>query len=191
MADNTITVIGNITRDPELRWTPGGTAQITFGLACNRRRQNRQTQEWEESTSFFDIVCWGSLAENAGESLSRGNRIIVTGRLEQRSWEGQDGEKRSKIEIIADEVGPSLRWATAHPEKSERRGQQGGGQGGGRSGGGGYSGSDDRQSNGYDDRGRDDRAHDDRGGRSGYGSQSRPEPAGAPSGSNYAEEEPF
>jgi single-strand DNA-binding protein len=128
MADNTITIIGNITRDPELRFTPNGQPVATFGMAVNRRWQNRQNQEWEEATSFFDIVCWGSLADNVSESLGRGARVIVNGRLEQRSWETQDGEKRSKVEVVADEVGPSLRWATARPEKTARRdGQQGGG----------------------------------------------------------------
>jgi single-strand DNA-binding protein len=135
---NSIVLVGNITRDPELRFTPSGQSTATFGLAVNRRWQNRQTQEWEEATSFFDVVCWRELAENASESLSRGSRIIVTGRLEQRSWETQEGEKRSKIEVVADELGPSLRWATAKIEKNERRGPSGdGGGGGGGQGGGG------------------------------------------------------
>jgi single-strand DNA-binding protein len=118
---NTITVIGNVTREIELRFTPSGQPTATFGLAVNRRWQNRQTQEWEEATSFFDIVCWRELAENAASSLHKGTRVIVTGRLEQRSWETQDGEKRSKVEIVADELGPSLRWASAQVEKNERR----------------------------------------------------------------------
>jgi single-strand DNA-binding protein len=116
-----VTLIGNITRDPELRFTSGGAAQTTFGLAVNRRWQNRQTQEWEEATSFFDVVCWRDLADNVADSLNKGARVIVSGRLEQRSWETSDGEKRSKIEVIADEVGPSLRWATAKVEKAERK----------------------------------------------------------------------
>jgi single-strand DNA-binding protein len=119
---NTVTHVGNITRDPELRFTPTGQATATFGLAVNRRWQNRQTQEWEEATSFFDVVCWREMAENAAESLARGSRVIVTGRLDQRSWENQEGEKRSKIEVTADEIGPSLRWATAQVTKNERRG---------------------------------------------------------------------
>lgn len=132
---NSVTVIGNITRDPELRFTPTGAANATFGLAVNRRWQNRQTSEWEEATSFFDVVCWRELADNVSESLQKGARVIVTGRLEQRSWETQEGEKRSKIEIVADEVGPSLRWATAQVTKTDRRspdGGSGGGGGGGR-----------------------------------------------------------
>jgi single-strand DNA-binding protein len=135
MPDNSITLVGNVTRDPELRFTPTGQATATFGLAVNRRWQNRQTQEWEEQTSFFDIVCWREMAENVGESIVRGARVIVSGRLEQRSWETQDGDKRSRIEVIADELGPSLRWATAQVVKNERRGPSTGGgnyQGGSR-----------------------------------------------------------
>ncbi len=119
---NNVALVGNITRDPELRFTPTGQATATFGLAVNRRWQNRQTQEWEEATSFFDVVCWREMAENAAESLVRGSRVMVTGRLEQRSWETADGDKRSKVEVIADEIGPSLRWATAQVTKNERRG---------------------------------------------------------------------
>ncbi len=132
-ADNTLTVAGNATRDPELRFTPSGQAVANFGMAVNRKRQNRQTQEWEEAASFFDVTCWGELAENVAESIQKGIRIVVTGRLEQRSWETQDGDKRSKIEIVADEVSPSLKWATCEVTKNERRD---GGGGGGRSSGG-------------------------------------------------------
>jgi single-strand DNA-binding protein len=129
---NSITLVGNITRDPELRFTPSGQPTATFGLAVNRRWQNKQTQDWEEATSFFDVVCWREMAENASESLQKGSRVIVTGRLEQRSWENQEGEKRSKIEVVADEIGPSLRWATAEVKKNDRRGpSDGGGSGGG------------------------------------------------------------
>ena len=126
MADNSITLVGNITRDPELRFLNSGQATTSFGLAVNRRWQNRQTQEWEEQTSFFDVVCWREMAENVAESLTRGSRVVVTGRLEQRTWETQDGDKRSKIEVVADEVAPSLRWATATVARNER-GAQGGG----------------------------------------------------------------
>ena len=124
---NSVTLIGNITRDPELRFTPSGQATASFGLAVNRRWQNRQTSEWEEATSFFDVVCWRELADNVSESLSKGARVIVTGRLEQRSWETQEGEKRSKVEVVADEIGPSLRWATAEVKKTDRRGPDSGG----------------------------------------------------------------
>jgi single-strand DNA-binding protein len=125
MAGNAVMLVGNVTRDPELRFTPSGQATATFGLAVNRRWQNRQTQEWEEATSFFDVVCWRDMAENAAESLSKGSRIIVSGRLEQRSWETSDGDRRSKVEVVADEIGPSLRWATAQVTKNERKGPGG------------------------------------------------------------------
>ena len=138
MADNTVTLVGNITRDPELRYTSGGAANVSFGLAVNRRWQNRQTQEWEERVSFFNIVCWREMAENVAESLAKGSRVVVTGRLEQRSWETENGDKRSVVEVNADEIGPSLRWATAQVTRNDRRGGgdfAGGGGGGGRSGG--------------------------------------------------------
>ncbi len=128
---NSITIVGNITRDPELRFTPTGVATANFGVAVNRSWQNRQTQEWEEATSFIDVVCWRDLADNVSESLSKGSRVIVTGRLEQRSWESQEGEKRSKVEIVADEVGASLRFATAQVTRTERKGPGEGGYGGG------------------------------------------------------------
>ena len=96
-------------------------------MAVNRRWQNRQSNEWEEATSFFDVVCWGQLAENAAQSLTKGARILVSGRLDQRSWETQEHERRSKIEITADEVAPSLRWATASITKNERRTPDGSG----------------------------------------------------------------
>jgi len=129
MADNTVTVVGNVTRDPELRFTNSGQATASFGLAVNRRWQNRQTQEWEEQVSFFDVVCWREMAENVSESLTKGSRVVVTGRLEQRSWEDKNtGDKRSKIEIVADEVAPSLRWATAQVTRNERRDGDGGGR---------------------------------------------------------------
>ncbi|MEZ5321419.1 MAG: single-stranded DNA-binding protein [Microthrixaceae bacterium] len=118
---NTVDLIGNVTKDPELRFTPSGQAVATFGLAVNRRWQNRQTQAWEEATSFFDVVCWAQLAENVAESVTKGTRLIVTGRLDQRSWESQEGERRSKVEVVADEVGPSLRWATAQVTRNERQ----------------------------------------------------------------------
>jgi single-strand DNA-binding protein len=108
----TTTVVGNLTRDPEIRYTREGQATCTIGVAANRRWQNRETNEWEESTSFFDVVAWRDLAENVALSLTKGMRVIVTGRLEQRSWETEDGDKRFKIEIVADEVGPALRFAT-------------------------------------------------------------------------------
>jgi single-strand DNA-binding protein len=143
MADNVITVIGNVTRDPEVRYTPNGQANANFGVAVNRRWQNRQTNEWEERVSFLNVVCWREMAENVAESVSKGTRVVVTGRLEQRSWETEQGEKRSVVEIVADDIGPSLRFATAKVEKIDRRSGGGGGDfggGGGNSGGGGGGG---------------------------------------------------
>ncbi len=127
MADNTVTLVGNITRDPELRFTPAGQAVATFGMAVNRRYQ--KNGQWEEQTSFFNVTAWGTLGENASNSLNKGARVLVTGRLEQRSWETQEGEKRSVVEVVADEIGPSLRWATVDITKNERR--DGGDMGGG------------------------------------------------------------
>jgi len=134
MADSQVTVTGNITREPELRFTPNGQPKANFGLAVNRRWQNRQSNEWEEQTSFFNIVCWGSLAENVAESLPKGARVMVTGRLEQRSWETDNNEKRSIVEVVADEIGPSLRWATAEVKRNDRRGPAEAGVAAGRAG---------------------------------------------------------
>jgi single-strand DNA-binding protein len=118
---NTTTLSGNLTRDPEIHYTKDGQANVTFGLAVNRRWQARGSDTWEEATSFFDVVCWRELAENVALSLVKGTRVIVTGRLEQHSWETEDGERRSRVEITADEVGPSLRFATAEVSRAARR----------------------------------------------------------------------
>jgi single-strand DNA-binding protein len=120
-AGNTVTLVGNLTKEPELRFTNQGRAQAIFSIAVNRRRLNQQTQEWEESTSFFEVICWGDLADNVATSLEKGSRAIVFGRLEQRTWETPEGERRSKIQVVAEEVGPSLRWATADVHRTERR----------------------------------------------------------------------
>lgn len=128
--DNTVTVTGNVTRDPELRYTAGGSSVASFGLAWNRRYQRNGEQV--EDTSFFDITCWAQLGENVAESVTKGMRVVVNGRLEQRSWETQDGDKRTKVEIIADEVSPSLRWATAQVTRNERSDGGSGGGGGAR-----------------------------------------------------------
>jgi single-strand DNA-binding protein len=115
--NNNLTVVGNITRDPELRFTPGGMAVASFGLAWNRRKQ-----DGSEEVSFFDVTCFGDLAENVAESTAKGTRVLVVGNVQQRSWETSDGEKRSKVEILADEVAPSLRWATAAVTKNDKKG---------------------------------------------------------------------
>jgi single-strand DNA-binding protein len=140
MADSTVTITGSLTRDPELRFTQGGRGVATIGVAVNYRFQ--RNNEWVEEVSFFNVTAWGSLGENAAASLTKGARVIVTGRLQQRSYETQQGEKRSVVEIVADEIGPSLRWATAQVERTQRSDGQGGqgGQGGGQGGQGGYQG---------------------------------------------------
>ena len=134
-SENSVTLFGNLTKDPELRYTPSGAGVASFGLAVNRRYQ--VNGEWQEQVSFFNIVAWRDLGENAAASLSKGMRVIVTGRLEQRSYETKDGEKRSVTEVRADELGPSLRWAQAQVERISRddatSGGGGGGGGGGRS----------------------------------------------------------
>ena len=133
MPDNSITHVGNLTRDPELRYTTGGRGNASFGLAVNRRYQ--VNGEWQEQVSFFNVVAWGQLAENAAATLTKGSRTIVSGRLEQRSYETPQGEKRSVVEVIADDIGPSLRWAQATIQRNERSTSEGGF--GGPSGGGG------------------------------------------------------
>ena len=131
MADNTVTLVGNLTKDPELRFTTGGRGVASFGLAVSRRYQ--VNNEWQEQTSFFNVVAWGTLGENAAASLNKGTRVIVSGRLEQRQYETKEGEKRSVVEVNADEIGPSLRWARAEVERVAR---DGGSAGGGSSSGG-------------------------------------------------------
>ena len=116
--DNHVTLVGNCTRDPELRYTTSGRGVASFGLAVNRRWQ--QNGEWQESVSFHNVVAWGDLGENVAASLAKGSRTIVTGRLEQRSWETDEGEKRTVTEIVADDIGPSLKWAQADVERISR-----------------------------------------------------------------------
>jgi single-strand DNA-binding protein len=118
VADSTVTIVGNLTRDPELRFTAGGKGVASFGVAVGRRYQ--VNGEWQEKTSFFNVTAWDQLGENAAASLTKGARIIVTGRLEQREYETKEGEKRNVVEIIADELGPSLRWARAEVERTQR-----------------------------------------------------------------------
>ena len=108
-------VIGNLTADPELRFTQSGKPVASLTVAVNRKKGD------DEHTSFIDVTAWDSLAENVSESLQKGDRVVVTGRLEQRSWETPEGDRRSKLEVVADEIGPSLRWATASVQKNERR----------------------------------------------------------------------
>lgn len=130
----TTTIVGNLTRDPELRYTASGRAWTRLGVASNRRWRNRTSGDWEEATSFFNVTCWGDLAERVADSLSKGDRVIVFGRLEQRTYEDRDGTSRNVVDVIADEIGPSLRWAVARPERVARSGA-GGGNGSGSGGG--------------------------------------------------------
>lgn len=104
-----VTVVGNLTADPELKTTKTGSSVLRVGVAVNRRWKNKQ-DEWEEETSFFDVNAWGELADNVASSLSKGSRVIVSGRLEQQSWE-KEGQKQSKVVLVADDIGPSLRKA--------------------------------------------------------------------------------
>jgi single-strand DNA-binding protein len=142
VADNQVTLVGNITDDPELRFTPSGSAVANFTVAINRRI--RQGDRWEDRLDgFFNCSCWRDLAENAAESLRKGTRVVVVGRLQQRSWEDREGNRRTAVEVQVDEVAPSLRWATASVQKSQRssggapRQSGGGGAGAGEGGGGG------------------------------------------------------
>lgn len=118
---NNVTLIGNLVDDPELRFTPSGVALAKIRMAVNRRWRG-QDGEWQEETSFFNGTCWREQAEQAAESLQKGTRVIVTGRLQQRSWETDAGDKRSVVEVQIDEIGPSLRWATATVNRTQRSG---------------------------------------------------------------------
>jgi single-strand DNA-binding protein len=144
--DTVITVIGNLTADPELRFTPSGAAVANFTVASTPRTFDRQSGEWKDGEALF-LRCniWRQAAENVAETLTRGARVIVSGRLKQRSFETREGEKRTVVELEVDEVGPSLRYATAKVNKVSR-GSGGGGFGGG--GGGGYSGGSGSSSGG-------------------------------------------
>lgn len=133
--DTIITVVGNLTADPELRFTPSGAAVANFTVASTPRNFDRQSGEWKDGEALF-LRCniWREAAENVAESLTRGSRVILTGRLKQRSFETKEGEKRTVFEVEVDEIGPSLRYATAKVNKASRGGG-GGGFGGGAPGG--------------------------------------------------------
>ncbi|MGE5694723.1 MAG: single-stranded DNA-binding protein [Candidatus Sericytochromatia bacterium] len=135
--DTTITVVGNLTADPELRFTPSGAAVANFTVASTPRIYDRQSGEWKDGEALF-LRCniWREAAENVAESLTRGARVIVTGRLKQRSFETREGEKRTVVEVEVDEIGPSLRYATAKVNKASRGSGSGGFGGGSRQSGG-------------------------------------------------------
>lgn len=120
MADNAIHLTGNLTRAPELRFTGGGTATASFGIAINTRKRDAAGEFVEGDPQFYDVKVFGTLAENVAESLDKGHRVTLNGRLDFSTWESPDGDKRSKVEVVADAVGPDLRWATAVVTKTER-----------------------------------------------------------------------
>ena len=148
--ETTITVIGNLVDDPELRFTPSGAPVANFRIASTPRTFDRQSNEWKDGdTLFLSCAVWRQAAENVAESLQRGMRVIVQGRLKSRQYETREGEKRTVFEIDVEEVGPSLRSASAKVTKTQRSGGGGGYSGGG--GGGGYSGGGGQQSAPADD----------------------------------------
>ena len=180
--DTVITVVGNLTADPELRFTASGAAVANFTVASTPRTFDRATNEFKDGEALF-LRCsiWRQPAENVAESLTRGSRVIVSGRLKQRSYDTKEGEKRTVIELEVDEIGPSLRYATAKVNRANRSESSGGGGGGygsggsgGGSAGGGYSGGGS-------------------GGRSGGGSAPADDPWGSapPAGGGYSDEPPF
>lgn len=146
--ETVITVVGNLTADPELRFTPSGAAVASFTVASTPRTFDRQSNEWKDGeTLFMRCSVWREAAENVAESLAKGNRVVVQGRLVQRSFETREGEKRTVVEMQVDEVGPSLRYATAKVTRTQRGGGGGGfGGGGGGQQGGGFGG---QQSGGF------------------------------------------
>jgi single-strand DNA-binding protein len=150
--DTIITVIGNITGDPELRFTPSGAAVANFTVASTPRQFDRQSNEWKDGeTLFMRCSVWRDAAENVAESLARGTRVIVSGRLKSRSYETKEGEKRTVVEMEVDEVGPSLRYATAKVNRTQRGGGGGGGGFGGQQGGGSGGGFGGQQGGGSTD----------------------------------------
>jgi single-strand DNA-binding protein len=140
--ETVITIIGNLTNDPELRFTPSGAAVANFTVASTPRTFDRQSNEWKDGeTLFMRCSVWREAAENVAESLTRGTRVIVSGRLRSRTYDTKEGEKRTVVELEVDEIGPSLRYATTKVSKTSRGGGAGGGFGGnGGGGGGGYGG---------------------------------------------------
>jgi single-strand DNA-binding protein len=185
--DTPITVVGNLVADPELRFTPSGQPVATFRIASTPRIMDRQTNEWKDGDSLF-LSCnvWRQAAENVAESLQRGMRVIVTGRLKQRNYETKEGEKRTVYEVEVDDVGPSLRNASAKVNRASRGSGEGGfgggnGNGGGNRGGGGYGGQGQSSSG----------ASGASGASGGGGNSSRNEDPWASSDAGYSDEPPF
>ena len=181
--ETTITVVGNLTDDPELRFTPSGAAVAKFRIASTPRTMDRQSGEWKDGEPLF-LACnvWRDAAEHVAESLQRGARVIVQGRLRQRSYETREGEKRTVYELEVDEIGPSLRYATAKVQKMSR---SGGGGGGGFGASGGGAGGGNRQSSG----GGGGNNFDDPWATAAPASSSRPAAGG--SNSSFDDEPPF
>jgi len=169
--DTPITVVGNLVADPELRFTPSGQPVATFRVASTPRMRDNATGEWKDGDSLF-LSCnvWRQAAENVAESLQRGMRVIVTGRLRQRNYETKEGEKRTVYEVEVDDVGPSLRNASAKVNRASRGGGEGGFGGGGNRSGGGYGGGQ---------------------GSSGGGSSRNEDPWASDAGGGYSDEPPF
>jgi single-strand DNA-binding protein len=174
-----ITVVGNLTADPELRFTPSGAAVANFTVASTPRTFDRQTNEWKDGEALFlNCSVWRQAAENVAESLVRGSRVVVTGRLKARSYETREGEKRTVFEIDVDEIGPSLRYATAKVTKTSRSGGAPGGQGGQGASGGGWGGGDPWSTGGQ------------QGGQGGQGGQAS-DPWATSGGPGASDEPPF
>ena len=152
--DTPITVVGNLVADPELRFIPSGAAVANFRIASTPRTFNRETNQWEDGEALFlSCNCWRQMAENVAESLTKGMRVVVTGKLKQRSYQTKEGENRTVFEVEVDEVGPSLKYATANVNRNPREGGQGGygggNQGGQRGGFGGNQGGQSQNQGGY------------------------------------------
>ncbi|GAA2495099.1 single-stranded DNA-binding protein [Winogradskya humida] len=186
--ETTITVVGNLTDDPELRFTPSGAAVAKFRIASTPRTLDRQSGEWKDGEPLF-LACniWREAAEHVAESLQRGARVIVQGRLRQRSYETREGEKRTVYELEVDEIGPSLRYATAKVQKASRSG--GGGSGGGFGGGSGGGGNRQPSNGGGGGGGGNASSFDDPWATAAPASGSRPSGGGA--SSSFDDEPPF
>lgn len=118
--DNSVTLTANLTRDPELRFLNSGQAAAGFGVAVNSRKKDASGEWVDGDPQFFDVTCFGTLAENVSESLTKGTRVVLSGKMSYRSWETDSGDKRSKVEIVCDSCGPDLRWATAEVTRTEK-----------------------------------------------------------------------
>ena len=144
--DTPITVVGNLVADPELRFIPSGAAVANFRIASTPRTYNRETNQFEDGEALFlTCNCWRQMAENVAESLTKGMRVVVTGKLKQRSYQTKEGENRTVFEVEVDEVGPSLKYATANVNRNPREGGQGGYGGGQGNQGGGFGGQNQQQ----------------------------------------------